>query len=104
MSLLTPSHASGGPGVPPLRWWSILPISRSMQPTDVCTVCGHCRDRHQFAGYASKCIVRGCECGPQRYPFHIAGLPQGMARDTVTVDGKVTPIDQPAPPGKPLDG
>ena len=69
-------------------------------PTDVCSVCGHTRDTHRqpTAGYFICHAVSGCSCGPDVYPYHIAGW--WGEKDTITAKGVPWRVDQPRPPDK----
>lgn len=87
------------------RWWIGLPMVQrgGEQRTDVCGQCGHCRDRHHYEWPKGHlCLVRKCVCGPGSTQFHVAGLPKNMILDTITEDGQVRSLPQPAPPGKSL--
>jgi hypothetical protein len=84
------------------RWWTKMPYAHGIDVTDVCAGCGHTRDRHVterkvMGAIRRNCLVKGCDCGPKPFLFHVAGWVG--TRDTHTKDdGVKIELNQPAAP------
>jgi hypothetical protein len=86
------------------KWWRDKPKAYGIEVTDVCSDCGHCRDRHDtkrvpFGTVKRTCLVKGCVCGPKLTSFHVAGWVGPLDTHTME-DGKQITLSQPAAPRK----